>query len=80
MDFLKEKIDLYFNELVLAALFIATLIITVHLMHKSDAGGQDAAFIVWAENAAFLILTNLINLMMKPKNDDTKTPQDPSKP
>lgn len=63
VEFLKSKIALHFDKLLLAVLFLATVILTVHLMHKSDAGGDDKIFIVWAETQAAMILGALLGLI-----------------
>ena len=60
-----NKIYELFAELLLAALFIGLVVVTVHLMHKSDAGGDDVAFITWAETQAAMIVGALLTLIMK---------------
>jgi len=76
VDFWKDKADRYFDEIVLAILFIVTVGLTVHLIHKSDAGGNDTAFIVWAETQAVVILTRLISMLgstREPKREKEKS-------
>jgi len=63
LEFLKAKFALHFDKLLLAVLFVATIWIAVHLMHKSDAGGDDATFITWAQTQAAMILGALLGLI-----------------
>lgn len=65
--------DSHFNKLLLAALFIVVVALAVHLMHKSDAGGDDAGFIVWAETQAAFILGTLLGMMPRDKPPATAT-------
>jgi hypothetical protein len=63
IQFIKDKVTDHFEEILLGFLFLATVLIAVHLMHKSDAGGDDAGFIVWAETQAAMILGKLIGMI-----------------
>lgn len=63
IDFIKSKITAHFDKVLLAFLFLATVILAIHLMHKADAGGDDAGFIVWAETQAAMILGALLGLI-----------------
>ena len=76
IDYLKEKLTDHFNKLLLAVLFIGTVSLAVHLMHKSDAGGNDSGFIVWAETQAAFVLGRLLGMMPS----DPKTPPPPPGP
>lgn len=67
MNFLRNKLTDHFNKLLLASLFIGVVIIVVHLMNKSDAGGDDQAFILWATNTASLIMGKLLGMMPQDK-------------
>jgi hypothetical protein len=65
MSFLKEiKVGDHFNKLLLAFIFIATCSMCVHLMHKQDAGGNDAAFIAWGEAQAAFVLGRLVSIIV----------------
>jgi hypothetical protein len=63
MQFLRDKITAHFDKVLLAVLFLATVILCVHLIHKADAGGDDMTFIVWAETQAAMILGALLGLI-----------------
>ncbi len=67
MGYLKDKLTDHFNKLLLAFLFCGVIVVVVHLMHKSDAGGNDAAFILWATNTASLIMGKLLGMMPQDK-------------
>jgi hypothetical protein len=78
MGYLKDKLTDHFNKLLLAFLFIGVIVVVVHLMNKSDAGGDDAAFILWATNTASLIMGKLLGMMPQdkpevPANTSTET-------
>lgn len=76
IDFLKSIRDSrHFDKILLAVLFLAVTVLCIHLMHKSDAGGDDAGFIVWAETSASLILGCLLGLI---KGESSQN--DPNKP
>jgi hypothetical protein len=60
-----NKIYEFFAELLLAFLFAGLVSVTVHLVHKSDAGGNDAAFITWSTNTASFVLGALTTLILK---------------
>ncbi len=72
-DQLKKLYDDHFRMLLLAFLFIGIVVLTVHLMHKSDAGGDDSGFIVWSETQAAFILGTLLGMMK-----DQKPPVSPT--
>ena len=78
MKYWKDKITDHFNKILLAMLFIGTVALCVHLMHKSDAGGDEAGMIVWAETQAAFILGKLLGMMPadkpeQPANTATET-------
>ena len=81
IDFIKGKLTIHFDKILLAFLFLATVILAIHLMHKADAGGNDGGFIVWAETQAAMILGALLGLIKaestieKPPNTATTTVQ-----
>lgn len=72
-EFLKAKISLHFDKLLLAVLFLATIVLCVHLIHKADAGGDDMTFIVWAETQAAMILGGLLALIKQEFSSATDT-------
>ncbi len=72
-EFLKAKISLHFDKLLLAVLFLATIVLCVHLIHKADAGGDDMTFIVWAETQAAMILGALLALIKQEFSSTTDT-------
>ena len=63
LKFMGGVYDNHFNKLLLAVIFLATILVAVHLMHKQDAGGNDAGFIVWAETQAAFTLGKLLSIM-----------------
>ena len=65
IDFVKDKIGTYFSELLLATMFCVVLAFVIHLIHKSDAGGNDKDFIVWAEAADLTILNTLVSTVIR---------------
>ena len=67
-----------FDKCLLAFLFVSTVALTIHLMHKSDAGGNDTAFIVWSEAQAATILGRLIG-MFQDSSKDNNSPNEISK-
>lgn len=71
MSYWKGKLTDHFDKILLAVLFIFTVALTVHLMHKSDAGGEDTAFIVWAETQAAMILGRLVGMIQSTPNGDS---------
>jgi hypothetical protein len=64
---LSRLYDNHFNKLLLAFLFIGIVILVIHLMNKSDAGGDDQAFILWATNTASLVMGKLLGMMLQDK-------------
>lgn len=65
IEFLKDKIELYFSELLLSVMFCVVLGFVVHLIHKADAGGNDKEFIIWAEAADLTILNTLTGMILR---------------
>lgn len=68
-----------FDKLLLGVLFLATLILCVHLMHKSDAGGSDLQFITFAEGAATTTLGALLGLIKGDSSNSTLDSNSPNK-
>lgn len=67
MKLIGRLYDNHFNKLLLAFLFIGIVILVIHLMNKSDAGGDDQAFILWATNTASLVMGKLLGMMPQDK-------------
>jgi hypothetical protein len=78
MSFIKEKFDYYFVEILLTVVFIFIVSVTVHLMHKADAGGDDMQFITWAESASTTVLGALIGMVNQQIKERTNRDPGPS--
>jgi hypothetical protein len=63
LKYWKDKLTDHFNKIILTLILFAVGWTCVHLMHKADAGGDDAMFIQWAEGIALIVLTKLLALM-----------------
>ena len=73
---MKDKVYEYFAELLLAIVFLALQLGAMHLVHKADAGGDDAVFIAHLESSADVtlgVLTLLITKKAGITGDDKKT-------
>jgi hypothetical protein len=67
----------HFDKLLLSGLFVATVLLCVHLIHKSDAGGDDMTFIIWAQTQAAMTLGALLALIKQDVVSDTRTETKP---
>lgn len=72
IQYLQDKLTDHFNKIMLAVLYIGTVGLVVHLIHKSDAGGSDQAFILWATNTSSLIIGRLLGMMPEASNGQQK--------
>ena len=60
-----NKLYEYFAELLLSFIFVSILVAFVHLIHKSDAGGNDAVAISCLQTLMATDLGALTTLIMK---------------